>query len=70
MTKTFHPGDKVAWNTSQGETHGRVVRKMTRAGRIKGHRIAASPDNPEYVVRSDKSGDEAAHKPGSLKRLN
>ena len=70
MTKTLHAGDKVAWNTSQGETHGKVVRKMTKAGKIKRHQIAASPDNPEYVVRSDKSGGLAAHKPDSLKKAH
>jgi len=34
----------------------------------KGHHVAASPDNPEYLVRSGKSGDLAAHKPGALKK--
>jgi plastocyanin len=66
MTKTLKAGDKVAWETSQGETHGKVVRKQTKPMKIKGHQVAASKANPEYVVRSDKSGDLAAHKPGSL----
>ncbi len=39
---------------------------MTRRTTIKGHTVAASPDNPEYVVRSDKSGAIAAHKPDAL----
>ncbi len=29
----------------------------------------ASTDNPEYLVVSDESGEEAAHKPGALKKL-
>ena len=33
---------------------------------INGHKVAASPENPEYVVRSDKSGAIAAHKPEAL----
>ena len=68
MTKTLKPGDKVFWNTSQGETHGEVVKKQTRPTHIKGHKVEASPENPEYIVRSAKSGDEAAHKPGALKK--
>jgi hypothetical protein len=35
---------------------------------IKRHHVAASPDNPEYLVKSDKTGAEAAHRPGELRR--
>jgi len=68
MTKNLKAGDKVAWNTSQGETTGKVVRKQTSSTKIKGHEVKASPDNPEYIVRSDKSGAEAAHKPEALRK--
>ena len=54
MTKTLKAGDKVSWNTSQGETTGKVVRKQTRPMKIKGHEVKASKENPEYVVKSDK----------------
>jgi plastocyanin len=66
--KTFKPGDKVAWDTSQGATHGKVVRKQTTPTQIKTHKVAASPDNPQYIVESDKSGKQAAHKPGELRK--
>ena len=66
--KTFSKGDHVAWNTPQGETEGTVERKLTAPTRIKGHEVKASPDDPEYLVRSDRTGAEAAHKPGALKR--
>jgi hypothetical protein len=42
------------------------VKKLTSETQIKGHKVAASKDNPEYLVRSDKSGKEAAHKPAAL----
>ena len=35
---------------------------------IKGHHVAASEDNPEYLVKSDKTGKEAAHKPDELNK--
>lgn len=66
--KTFAKGDHVAWGTPQGETHGVVERKLTRPTTIKTHKVAASPENPEYLVRSDKSGEQAAHKPSSLRK--
>lgn len=64
----LHKGDKVRWKTSQGETTGEVVRRQTRPMKIKGHAVKASKANPEYVVRSDKSGDLAAHKTAALKK--
>ncbi len=68
MVKNLKVGDQVAWNTSQGETHGEVVKKATSTTHIKGHKVAASKDSPEYIVKSDTSGDEAAHKPDALKK--
>jgi hypothetical protein len=69
MSKSLKPGDRVSWNTSQGETRGEVVRKQTRPMKIKGHKVEASAENPEYVVKSAKSGGLAAHKPDALKTL-
>ena len=68
MAKTLKPGDKVSWGTSQGETHGKVVRKQTSPTQIKGHKVSASKDNPEYIVRTTKSGKEAAHKADALRK--
>ena len=42
---------------------GKIKKKLTRPTEIKGHHVAASPDNPEYLVESEKTGAEAAHKP-------
>jgi hypothetical protein len=64
----FRPGDRVEWNTSQGKTRGRVTKKQTSPTKIKSHKVAASPHNPEYVVQSEKSGKKAAHKGRSLKK--
>ena len=68
MADTIKPGDEVRWNTSQGQTEGKVEKKVTKPMKIKNHHVAASPDNPEYIVKSEKSGKEAAHKPGELKK--
>ena len=65
----FSTGDKVEWKTSQGTTHGEVVREQTSPTYIKGHKVAASKDNPEYIVKSAKTGEKAAHKPEALKKL-
>ena len=68
MSKNLKKGDKVEWNTSHGKTEGTVKKKLTSETDIKDHHVAASKENPEYLVESDKSGKEAAHKPESLKK--
>ena len=68
MSKELKAGDKVAWKSSQGEVEGTVEKKLTKPTAIKSHKVAASADNPEYLVKSDKTGAEAAHKPEVLKR--
>jgi hypothetical protein len=66
--KTLKPGDEVSWESAQGKIKGKVVKKATAPTRIKGHKVAASTDDPQYIVKSDKTGAKAAHKPGSLKK--
>ncbi len=69
MTKDLKPGDKVTWNTSQGETHGTVEKKVTGTDHVKGHVAKASKEHPEYRVKSDKSGKEAIHTPDALHKI-
>lgn len=69
MSKDLKAGDQVAWNTPQGETKGKVVKKLTKPTKIKSHQVAASPENPEYLVKSAKSGKPAAHKAEGLRKV-
>lgn len=62
---TVKKGDKVSWQSHGGTAHGVVEKKQTTPTTIKGHKVAASPDNPEYIVRTDK-GTRAAHKAEAL----
>lgn len=64
--ETLKKGDQVEWETSQGKTSGTVKKKLTSPTKIKGHKVAASKENPEYLVETDESKKEAAHKPESL----
>lgn len=65
MTANFSKGDKVKWNSPGGEARGKVVRKQTGPTRIKGHKVAASPRDPQFIVETD-DGRRAAHKPEAL----
>ena len=66
MSKDLKPGAKVTWSSTQGETHGTVEKKVTSTTSVKGHTAKATKDDPQYVVKSDKTGAEAVHKPDAL----
>ena len=64
---TYTRGDAVAWNTSQGETHGTVVEKRTSDFTLQGQQFRPTHDDPFYVVESAKTGARAAHKQSALR---
>ena len=68
MTKSFKSGDHVKWDTPQGETAGTVVKKETGTTKAGGHTAKATKEDPQYRVKSDKSGKEAVHKPEELRK--
>ncbi|MDR7278072.1 hypervirulence associated TUDOR domain-containing protein [Catenuloplanes atrovinosus] len=64
--KSVRKGRKVSWR-SHGETvHGTVQEKITERTKSAGRTVAASPEEPQYRVTSDKTGKDAVHKPGAL----
>ena len=67
MSDTLSKGDRVRWKSHGGQAHGKVVKKQTTATRIKGHKVAATRDNPQLIVETD-GGKRAAHKPAALTR--
>ncbi|MHC5538005.1 hypervirulence associated TUDOR domain-containing protein [Singulisphaera rosea] len=69
MSDSLKPGDRVKWKSSQGTVTGKVKQKLVKPTDIKDHHVAASPENPEYLVESEKTGAQVAHKPESLKKV-
>ena len=67
MSKTLKPGADVTWDTAQGQTRGTVEKKVTSTTTVKGHVAKASQDDPQYLVKSKKTGAKAVHKPGALR---
>ena len=47
---------------------GTVERKITTDTEAGGRKVKASEDEPQYLVRSEKSGGTAVHKPSALRR--
>lgn len=66
MADDFEKGDHVAWKSHGSKTEGTVEKKITSDTKASGRTVRASEDDPQYEVRSDKSGRTAVHKPGAL----
>ena len=67
MAKQLKAEDHVSWSSHGGTAQGKVVRRVTKPMTIKGHKVAASKDNPEYLVETEE-GKRAAHKADSLRK--
>jgi hypothetical protein len=65
MADDLKSGDRVTWKSHGGEAQGKVVRKQTTETRIKGHKVAASKEEPQFIVETNE-GKRAAHKPEAL----
>jgi hypothetical protein len=66
--KTFRKGDKVTWQSHGSTAEGTVEEKITSDTEAAKRTVRASKDDPQYRVRSDKSGNDAVHKPDALKK--
>jgi hypothetical protein len=64
----FSKGDQVEWKSHGGTAVGKVEKKITSDTHAAKRDVKASKDDPQYLVKSDKSGGEAVHKPQALKK--
>ncbi len=64
----FKKGDHVTWQSHGSTAEGKVEKKITEDTKASGRQVRASEDEPQYEVRSNKSGRTAVHKPEALKK--
>ena len=69
MAEEFRRGDRVEWNFRGAKVVGTVRRKLTSRTVLDGRVIAASRDDPRYLVRSENSGKETTRKAQALRLL-
>lgn len=62
-------GDHVSWNSEAGRVRGTITRVVTSQIRFKGYTVHASPDEPQYEIKSDTTDHIAMHKGSALTRL-
>ena len=66
MADEFHKGDRVSWQSHGSVATGTVEAKITEDTEAGGRTVRASEEDPQYLVRSEKSGSTAVHKPSAL----
>jgi hypothetical protein len=69
MRQEFKRGDRVEWNFRGRTVRGTVRRRLTRRTEVGGQVVAASKDDPRYVVRSERTGRETARRPAALRAI-
>ena len=62
----FKKGDEVEWNSHGSKAVGTVEKKITSETEAGGRKVKASEEEPQYLVKSEKSGGTAVHKPDAL----
>jgi hypothetical protein len=67
MTRAFKVGDHVTWNSEAGHVSGTIVKVHTANVTFKGYVHHASPDEPQYEIKSDSTDHVAMHKGSALK---
>jgi hypothetical protein len=69
MAHEFKRGDRVEWRFRGRRVIGTVRRRLTSRIVVNGRVVAASKDDPRYLVRTERSGKETTRRPQALRRL-
>lgn len=70
MAHEFQVGDHVEWNSEAGRVRGTIQQKITSEIEFKGYTVHASKDEPQYLIKSDKTDHLAMHKGSALKKIS
>ena len=69
MTDDFKAGDHVEWNSEAGRVRGTIRKKHTAEIKFKGYTVHASKEEPQYLIKSDKTDHMAMHKGSALRKV-
>ena len=69
MKHDFKARDHVEWNSEAGRVRGTIKKKVTSATKFKTYTVRASKEEPQYLIKSDKTDHLAMHKGSALKKL-
>ncbi len=69
MAERFRIGDHVEWNSEAGRVRGHIIQVITAPMRFKGYLRHASQQEPQYIIKSDKTDHLAIHKGTALTKI-
>jgi hypothetical protein len=69
MPQEFRRGDRVEWNFRGRKVVGKVRKRLTSRTEVAGQIVAASKDDPRYLVRTERTGKETTRRPAALSKL-
>jgi hypothetical protein len=69
MAQNFKIGDHVEWNSEAGLVRGTIKKKHTAAITFKGYTVHAPEEEPQYLIKSDRTDHLAMHKGSALKLI-
>jgi hypothetical protein len=69
MPINFKRGDHVEWNSEAGRVRGTIRKKVTSQIIFKGYKRHATKEEPQYIIKSDKTDHLAIHKGSALKLI-
>ena len=69
VPKNFKRGDHVEWNSEAGRVRGVIVKKVISPVLFKGYVHHASKEEPQYIIKSEKTDHVAIHKGQALKHI-
>jgi hypothetical protein len=70
MKREFKVGDNVSWNSEAGRVQGTIKKKITSEITFKGYKVHASKEEPQYLIKSNKTDHMAMHKGSALRKLS
>lgn len=70
MAGFFEVGDHVGWNSEAGHVSGRIIAVHTHDVDYKGYVHHATPGDPQYEIKSDRTDHVAMHKGSALTRID
>jgi hypothetical protein len=60
----------VEWNSEAGRVRGTIQKIVTAQMTFKGYTVHASDEEPQYLIKSNKTDHLAMHKGSALKLIN
>ncbi len=70
MKLELNGGGPVEWNSEAGHVRGTIKKKVTSAITCKTYTVRASTEEPQYLIKSDKTDHLAMHNGAALTKVS